>query len=124
MKNALIFFVFLVIMTGTSFSQTIKPYPIPSFGTAMDSMAVFIENGVNNSGPNKARKDGYVKVYTNKPENPNCGAVIYWYSLDGLDTLGPFTVTCGSTVVTAIDERDWGVLVITDDEVLVDVWIE
>jgi hypothetical protein len=124
MKNSMIIFAFLVICAGTSFSQSYKPYPIPSFAVPVDSLALFVESGGNTTDQSKARKDGYVKVYTNRPENPSCGASIFWYSLDGIDTLGPFSVSCGETLITSIDERAWGVLVVTEDEVLVDVWIE
>jgi len=41
-----------------------------------------------------------------------------------VDTLGPYLVQCGETLTVEIDEREWGVLVETGSETLVDVWIE
>lgn len=124
MKKNLIFFAILTLTTLTGWSQSLKPYPIPSFGATVNGWALFSENGANAGGPSKAKKDGYVKVYTSRPEVQNCGATIYWYSIDGLNILGPFEVSCGETLSTPIDEREWGVLVITEDEIMVDVWIE
>lgn len=123
MKYSLSFFFFIFMFSGISIAQSVKPNPIPSFGITVDTLALFTESGTYGV-PSKAKKYGYVKVYKSKPDNLPCNAVIYWYSLDGLDFLGPFSVTCGALLVTPIDEREWGTLVISENELLVDVWIE
>lgn len=54
----------------------------------------------------------------------SCTATVWVYSLDQTTVLGPYTVTCGQTLSVPIDERQWGVLVESEEEVIVDVWIE
>jgi hypothetical protein len=41
MKNSMIIFAFLVICAGTSFSQSYKPYPIPSFAVPIAILITF-----------------------------------------------------------------------------------
>ena len=59
MKKSMIIFAVLVICAGTSFPQSFKPYPIPSFAVQVDSLAIFVESGGNTTDQSKARKDGY-----------------------------------------------------------------
>ncbi|MCX6278497.1 MAG: hypothetical protein NT004_10405, partial [Bacteroidetes bacterium] len=70
------------------------------------------------------KRDVHVKITDQSSGGGNCGATVWIYSLDGLDVLGPFSVLCSETLVTAIDERAWGVLVQSNDDIVVDVWIE
>jgi len=56
--------------------------------------------------------------------NGKCQATVWVYSLDGETILGPYTVNGGDVLSVPIDDRDWGVLVSTDDDITVDVWIE
>jgi hypothetical protein len=51
-------------------------------------------------------------------------ATVWVYSLDLQDIIGPYTVYGGETIYVDIDEREWGVIVQSEDHVEVDVWIE
>jgi hypothetical protein len=46
------------------------------------------------------------------------------YSLDGETVYGPFTVYSGETLRVEIDDRECGVYVESNEDVIVDVWIE
>jgi hypothetical protein len=125
MKKMLFSALIVIMITGSMSGQSTRPYPIPSYGIQVDGFALFCESGnPGNPDPSKAKKDGIIKIYPSNPEVTTCSATVWWYSLDGLDVLGPFTVLCGETLVTAIDERAWGVLVQSNDDIVVDVWIE
>jgi hypothetical protein len=52
----------------------------------------------------------------------NCEATVWVYNLDQNTVLGPYTVNCGETLTVEIDEREWGVLVESEEGVIVDVW--
>lgn len=65
-----------------------------------------------------------VNVVVTSVGTKNCTATVWVYSLDQTTVLGPYTVTCGQTLSVPIDERQWGVLVESEEEVIVDVWIE
>ena len=53
-----------------------------------------------------------------------CQATVWVYSLDLTTVLGPYTVSCSQPLQVEIDERDWGVYVSTEQNLLVSVWIE
>ena len=115
----------MLLITGAVSGQSIWPYPIPSYQVSVIGLARFCESGINiNAKAPAAKRDGIVKVYTRNPEITDCRAKVWWYSLDGLDILGPYAVLCGETLTVEIDERAWGVLIETGSETLVDVWIE
>lgn len=126
MKQFFYVAILVTMISGTLSGQTNKPYPIPSYQVTVNGTAFFCES--NDQGGDsdlaKGKRNGIVKVYSPGSEDPGCSATIWWYSLDGLDILGPFTVLCGETLTVEIDERAWGVLVQTESDVLVDVWID
>ena len=110
----------------TALAQTGPNYPITSCNVPIDSgYALFQERG-NIVSINKTRekRDIYFTIIRRVPGISDCHSHVRIYSLDGVDTLGPYLVQCGETLTVEIDERDWGVLVETDSDILVDVWIE
>jgi hypothetical protein len=119
--SALFSFLFLVMQ-----AQVEKILPIPSFRVAIDSAYVRFQENIhrNSLDVSRAKRIMNVKIISNSLTKLNCQAQVSVYSLDGLDTLGPFTVLCGNTLVVEIDEREWGVLVQTNSSILTDVWIE
>jgi hypothetical protein len=71
----------------------------------------------------KKREKREVNVHIRSAiSDPNCQAMVWVYSLDQTTVLGPFTVNCGETLTIAIDDGEWGVLVESDEEIIVDVW--
>jgi hypothetical protein len=126
MKNLVLFLLFTVSLSGLtgSFAQQLPSYPIPSYNVTIDSLANFSE--LTNSATSQvceAKREINVQV---KPKAGTglCSATIWIYSLDQSTVLGPYSVSCGSTLTIEIDDREWGVLVESDDDVIVDVWIE
>jgi hypothetical protein len=124
-KNVIIsaLFVFFSIMV---MSQTGPNYPIPSYNVPIDSGYAFFQERGNIALLDKTREkqEVDVRIIRRIPGISDCHAHVWIYSLDGVDTLGPYFVQCGETLTVEIDERDWGVLVETDSNVLVDVWIQ
>ena len=126
MKKVIFLSVILTFMCFAMQAQREKIFPIPSFKVAIDSGFARFQENIPRNEPNSSRekRNIYIKVYTNIPIIQNCQAQVWVYSLDGLDTLGPYTVMCGGTLVVEIDEREWGVLVQSNSSILTDVWIE
>jgi len=112
------------IMQG--FSQNIPSYPIPSFGISVDGFVNFKNRSIQNDNCDNLREKRVAKVHLRSAfeENPECQATVWVYTLDYTTILGPFTVLCDETLTVEIDEREWGVLVESEFEVIVDVWFE
>ncbi|MCX6278572.1 MAG: hypothetical protein NT004_10790 [Bacteroidetes bacterium] len=122
-------FVFLLFTLMSVFvqGQITKPVTIPSFRVPVDSGTVALFRETTANGHTKSileKRDVHVKITDQSSGGGNCGATVWIYSLDGLDVLGPYTAPCGETLVVEIDERAWGVLVQSIDDIVVDVWIE
>ena len=124
MKKVILFTAILlmacVFMDG--YPQGIPTYPIPSYNITVDGYANFRENyhSVNLKQTKEKRE---VNVHVKSVfGSQGCQATVWVYSLDQTTILGPYTVNCDETLVVQIDERDWGVLVESEEEITVDVW--
>jgi hypothetical protein len=125
MKKFLLVTVILILFAGITqgYSQTLPTYPIPSFNVVVNGDALFRENAHSlNSPPAREKRDVNVEVKS-ASGSMNCQATVWVYSLDHTTVLGPYTVNCGATLTVGIDEREWGVLVESDDDIIVDIWI-
>jgi hypothetical protein len=125
MKKKINLILCFLIVAGSISGQQLNPYPIPSYDVPVDSTsACFTETAqAMRSGESLEKRQVHVVIVSNGAENPPCEATVWIYSIDGLDVLGPFIVACGGHLDVPIDDREWGVYVVTDDEILVDVWI-
>ncbi|MEI6683246.1 MAG: hypothetical protein WCO44_11490 [Bacteroidota bacterium] len=126
MKKIILLSVFLITLTGFTrlHSQSLPFYPIPSSVVTVDGAAVFREEARPMVGnPTKEKRVVNVEVKAAGPTG-NCTTTVWVYSLDHTSVLGPFSVGCGETLTVGIDEREWGVLVESDDNILVNVWID
>lgn len=112
----------IVMYCQSSFGQVIPTYPIPSYGVQVSGYANFRE-GYHNPAKS-TREKMTANVVVTSVGTKSCTATVWVYSLDQTTVLGPYTVTCGQTLSVPIDERQWGVLVESEEEVIVDVWIE
>lgn len=96
--------------------------PIPSFNIPVYLIANFQE-GLKDAHP-KGKKKIKVLGSCGSVNKTTCQATVYAYSLDLQTILGPYTLNEGQTLSIDIDEREWGVLVQSDDHMTVSVWIE
>jgi len=134
MKKELILAVLLLLLFGLQ--KAFCQYPIPSYNVNVTSWANFQEHplssGVSTRNSNNAGGVGSPMAKRNMNVQVNCcgfastdscKATVWVYSLDGETILGPFTVYGGDILSVPIDDRDWGVIVSTEVDITVDVWI-
>jgi hypothetical protein len=103
------------------YAQGIDNYPIPSFDVTVEDYACFRED-FSTQSLDQVLEKRQVNVRV-KSCSPGRSCTVWVFSLDRVDILGPFTVSVDETLGVEIDEREWGVLVQTEEEVVVDVWI-
>ena len=101
----------------------VPTWPIPSYNVIICGTADFREDyQLSKYSPQKERREIHV-VAKPSGNTHRCEATVWIYSLDGKTTLGPYTIECGETLTVEIDDREWGALVQSEDEVCIDVWI-
>lgn len=138
MKNLLI--ILLAITTSIiCTSEVIAQYSIPAYDVEIVADPTTFEESTSQSGFTQTNhrkplsiqlpgSDGerQMKVgVVSKNGGGGATAVVYIYSLDEQDILGPFTVVEGTVLSQSIDEREWGVEVVSSSEgAEVSVWIE
>jgi hypothetical protein len=125
MKKATIVIIICILygLQGV-FAQTFRPWPIPSFNTPVIGKALFQENKHSYPDNTEGKRRIHIKVLSQKSPYTIAGSATVWvYSLDQTTVLGPYTVTIGETLTVDIDDREWGVLVESGQEVVVSVWI-
>ncbi len=116
MNKAIFIVAFFLFITG--FQQAFAQFPIPSYDQSVKSRANFQE-----SQSYRGRRNMNVKVKcVGITSSATCQATVWIYSLDGQTVFGPYTVNGGETLTVEIDDREWGVLVQTNDEITVDIW--
>ena len=120
--------IFTIILLGTGIltakSQSIPTYPIPSYNVLVNGITNFenILSQKDSCNNLKEKKDAHIHLNSSSLGNEDCSATVWVYSLDQTTVLGPFQVNCGETLIVEIDEREWGVLVNSEEAVQVDVW--
>jgi hypothetical protein len=125
MKKTLSFMIFWLILGLYSvLGQNIPVYPIPSYNVKVDGYVDFSQQHTVLKNNSKQKKDVIIHLKSGSTENTGCQATVWIYSLDQTSILGPFIMNCGETLVVGIDDREWGVLVNSEDDVIIDVWIE
>lgn len=116
-KMCLILFLF-----GLGITLVSGQNPIPSYNVPVYHVANFQEQQKSSNTSFNSRCKSGIVIRANGVTSSI--ATVYVYSLDLQDVLGPFTMHGGETLTVAIDSREWGVLVESDDHITVDVWIE
>ncbi len=103
---------------------TFAQFPIPSYNACVDNRATFKEEAkqFTFSQNTDGKRILHVAYKSNKTLSDTI--TVYACSLDGQTLLGPAYLTPGQTISVEIDDREWGVLIYSDIEVVVDVWIE
>jgi len=122
MKKFLMLIILLLLIGANSVQAQ---YPIPSFNILVNDSATFRERIAceTQNQQSRGKRRMIVKIICAKAVLYTCSATVWVYSLDGLDVLGPYLVTDETTLGVDIDDRAWGTRVVTEDAVLVDVWI-
>ena len=120
----LLFLSMLLFITGIQ--AMMGQNPIPSYNFPVSRQANFVEQRpiLTTSDNSREKRQVIVKTTCVGSEISNCSATVWVYSLDGTTVYGPFTMYGGQTLRVDIDDREWGVYVTTDDQIVVDVWIE
>jgi hypothetical protein len=112
----------ILFLFGLGITLVSGQNPIPSYNVPVYHFANFQEQLKScNTSDNSRGKSGII-IRANGATSSI--AIVYVYSLDMQDVLGPFTMYGGETLTVSIDSREWGVLVESDDHITVDVWIE
>jgi hypothetical protein len=123
MKKILFFGIIFFLMA----LQSLKAQnPIPSYNFPVVVHANFQERRTESDQSRNClgKRDVVVQTTCGSSTILNCSATVWVYSLDGETVYGPFTVYGGETLRVEIDDREWGVYVESNDDVIVDVWIE
>lgn len=108
-----IFFLFIMICSVT---RVIAQYPIPSYNVDVTQKASFQEQshmGLINP-LTLGKREINVMVTNSYPGHNNCQATVWFYSLDSLELLGPYTAIEGYVLTDDIDFKLWGALVESD----------
>ncbi|MEI6143880.1 MAG: hypothetical protein WCP85_31670 [Mariniphaga sp.] len=107
--------------THYAYTQTSKPYPIPSYNVNINGIANFQETNSSSYPDGKRQLQAESSCFKSLS---SCVINMYVYSLDGLDCLGPYFLSCEQTLSVEIDDRAWGVVVQSECDVQVSVWID
>jgi hypothetical protein len=115
-------FLLMILILGTGIHlQAAKP--IPSFHQNVSYLANFQEkpNGSDNFNSDlKGKRNMIIVAQVIGPAKTP--VIIYVYSLDGRDILGPFEIDGDGQISVPIDDRLWGVIVQCDDKCQVSVY--
>ncbi len=102
-------------------AQTIKNYPIPSYNIITNGSANFLEYSSKNHDEQSRGKKTMNVASSGSNSVPS---QIWIISLDGQTVMGPYSLDPGGTISVEIDDREWGVHVESEGEVILSVWIE
>jgi hypothetical protein len=130
--------IFLILISlGCSFhghSQSFPRYPIPSYNVPVDGFANFSNQSSvsQKSSLNEKRsitspenkRDIIIRISSATTPGQSCKATVWVYSLDLTTVLGPYYLSCGNEISVEIDDRQWGVMVDSQDKVVMDVWMD
>lgn len=123
-KSIGLFLFLMLVGIVKGYAQNLPTYPIPSFNVIVDSLTNFREtNRTLSRDFTDGKKEINVQIQ-GRAGTGSCEATVWVYSIDQSTILGPFALSCGDLLTVEIDDREWGVLVDSADEILVDVWIE
>ena len=122
MKNI---YVLILFVLAAFINPAKAQYPIPSYEVTVNGQATFEENDQIILPPASTDRTRQLIVHSTVAHLIASAPIIsvWLYSLDGQTKRGPYTLDMNYTEFE-IDERPWGVLTVTTQEVLFDVWIE
>ena len=117
MKKTLI--IVVIVLLCSLYQDAFAQYPIPSYNVTIRESAYFLEDQ-----PTRGRRDANIKTQcVGSSFIENRDIVVYLFTQDLSTVLGPYYLGCGETLTVPIDELPWGVLVESEKEITVDVWM-
>jgi hypothetical protein len=85
----------------------------------------FQEKNHNGDDPNSGMKGKRDMIIWAQVAGPSKAPVTIWvYSLDMLDSQGPFTILGGGEISVPIDDRNWGTIIQCNEDTEVSVWTD
>ena len=116
-----LFLLLILGLAGTNLAMA--QFPIPAYNAKADNRTTFTEQPLNFKTNSKTDSKRILHV-----KRPNCktsgdSVLFYASTLDGNTILGPYYVSPGQTISIDIDDRSWGIIVYTEHEIVLDVWI-
>jgi len=100
----------------------ITVYPIPSYEVEVNGFANFRESSSPNSFVIPAGRRDINVIITSSYPHGNAQATVWFYSLDSLEIMGPFSISEYEILTESIDFKTWGALVESDEDILASVW--
>ena len=108
-----------VLVCFAGLNQLFAVNPIPSYNVLVAGKAIFQESTkpfLGNGIPTDAKRKMNVQTST---ASPSAGATrsivaIKMYRLDGQVILGPYYLVCGQSISVNIDDKKWGVEVVSE----------
>ena len=119
MKKLVLVIAVLFIAAGFQ-AKAVKP--IPSYHAPMFGLANFQEKHTGLKSEPKEKRDMNV-VSTVSGGGPKV-AIVFIYSLDFKNILGPFYLYNEDKITVEIDGREWGVFVQSSDHMEISVWTD
>ena len=127
MKKVIFFSILFIGLLGCikNYAQGIPVYPIPSSDIYVNGIADFRESQSDSPLQTEGKRVINVEIKTPLGRGDESSQARIWvYCLDNTTVLGPYMVESSEPLSVLIDGREWGVLVATDDELIVSVWID
>jgi len=125
---------FMLFGCFTVYSQGFPRYPIPSYNIPVTGFADFANQVSTNQQSFSLEKKQQcvpagprhiiIRISAVTDPGQSCQATVWVYSLDLTTVLGPYYLSCGDEISVPIDDRQWGVMVDSEDKVVVDVWYD
>jgi hypothetical protein len=115
-----------ILFLVSQFTIVRAAQPIPVRHARVYHVANFLEQFPGGHSPfllksTREKRDMMIQAST-ATGGPKSSVVVYVYSTDMNEILGPFTVEGGETLSVPIDDREWGVVVTSDDHMYVDIY--
>jgi hypothetical protein len=121
-KIAVVIFAAVMFCLQGGFAQTINP--IPSYFCPVNGNAAFQEYLHTAGGNTDGKRKIHVQVSSQSDNAIPSNIVNVWiYSVDHTTSYGPYSVSFGNPLSVDIDDRLWGAYVISNNLLMVDVWI-
>ncbi|MDP4280683.1 MAG: hypothetical protein Q8867_00895 [Bacteroidota bacterium] len=118
-------FIIFSILIFCSSVHAFAQYPIPSYNILVRDSAFFSEISQNCTYQiNSPNSKKIMAIHCSCSTGTLCNAQILVSTVDKSDILGPYSIEGGETLYIPIDEREWEVLVETDIDIIIDVYIE